>query len=87
MKDRVDVIWRIPAIIPYDLIVFSANVTPDVERSLLRAFVDIMTTPDGRALVQKVYGMDELQIVQDAAYEDFRSYVKDSGLELGELVK
>jgi ABC-type phosphate/phosphonate transport system substrate-binding protein len=87
VKDRVEVIWRIPAIIPYDLIVFSANVTPDVERSLLRAFVDIMNTADGKALVQKIYGMDELQIVQDAAYEDFRSYVKDSGLNLGELVK
>jgi len=87
VKDRVDIIWRIPAIIPYDLIVFSANVTPDVERSLLRAFVDIMTTPDGRALVQKIYGMDELQIVQDAVYEDFRSYVKDSGLNLNELMK
>ena len=87
VKDRVDVIWRIPAIIPYDLIVFSANVTPDVERSLLRAFVEIMNTPDGKALVQKIYGMDELQIVQDAVYEDFRSYVKDSGVNLNELLK
>jgi ABC-type phosphate/phosphonate transport system substrate-binding protein len=87
VKDRVEVIWRIPAIIPYDLIVFSANVTPDVERSLLRAFIDIMTTPDGKALVQTIYGMDELQIVQDAVYEDFRSYVKDSGINLNELMK
>jgi ABC-type phosphate/phosphonate transport system substrate-binding protein len=87
VKDRVEVIWHIPAIIPYDLIVFSANVTPDVERSLLRAFVDIMTTSDGKALVQKVYGIDELQIVQDAVYEDFRSYVKDSAVQLDELVK
>ncbi|MCJ7433465.1 MAG: PhnD/SsuA/transferrin family substrate-binding protein [Anaerolineales bacterium] len=87
VKDRVDIIWRIPAIIPYNLIVFSANVTPDVERSLLRAFVDIMTTADGKALVQKIYGMDELQIVQDAVYEDFRSYVKDSGVNLNELMK
>ena len=87
VKDRVEVIWRIPAIIPYDLIVFSATVTPDVERSLLRAFVDIMTTPDGKALVQKVYGMDELQIVQDAVYENFRGYVKDSGVDLNELMK
>jgi len=87
VKDKVDVIWRIPAIIPYDLIVFSSNVTPDVERSLLRAFVDLMTTPDGKALIQKVYGMDELQIVQDASYKDFRSYVKDSGISLDELVK
>ncbi|MCJ7434846.1 MAG: hypothetical protein MUO77_15295 [Anaerolineales bacterium] len=45
-----------------------------------------MTTADGKSLVQKIYGMDELQIVQDAVYEDFRSYVKDSGLDLGELV-
>jgi len=57
---------------------------PDVERSLLRAFVDIMTTPDGKALVQKIYGMDELQIVQDAVYDDFRSYVKGSGVHLDE---
>jgi len=87
VKDRVDVIWRIPAIIPYNLIVFSANVTPDIERSLLRAFVDIMNKPEDKALVQKVYGMDELQIVQDAVYDNFRSYVKDSGVDLTELVK
>ncbi len=87
VKEKVDVIWRISPIIPYDLIVFSSNVNPDVERSLLRAFVDLMNTADGKALVQKIYGMDELQIVQDAVYKDFRSYVKYSGVQLGEVVK
>lgn len=87
VKEQVEVIWRIPDVIPYDLIVFSSGVTPDAERSLLRACVDLMATPEGKALIQKLYGMDELQIVQDAVYEDFRDDVKASAVNLEELVK
>jgi phosphonate transport system substrate-binding protein len=87
VKEQVDVIWHIPPIIPYDVIVFSSSVNPEAERSLLRAFVDAMGMPDGKAMIQKIYGIDELQIVQDAVYKDFRDYVKASGLQPDELVK
>ena len=87
VMERVEVIWRISKVIPYDVIVFSSHVTPELERSLLRAFVEIMATADGKAMIQKIYGIDELQIVQDAVYKDFHNFVSASGLELDGLLK
>jgi ABC-type phosphate/phosphonate transport system substrate-binding protein len=87
VKERVKVVWRIPKVIPYDVIVLSKNVPADAERSLLRAFVDLMSLPEGKALMQKVYGIDELQIVQDAVYEEFRACVNASGVSLDQWVK
>jgi hypothetical protein len=37
--------------------------------------------------MQTVYGLDELQIVEDSAYDDFALYVKASGLNLLDLLK
>ena len=84
---RVEVIWQLPKIIPYGVIVFSPKVAPDVERSLLRVFVDLMLTSEGKTTVQAVFGVDEIQIVQDAVFDKFGEYAKGSGLRLDELVK
>jgi ABC-type phosphate/phosphonate transport system substrate-binding protein len=87
VMEKVEVAWRVPKVIPYNVIVLSKNVPADVERSLLRAFVDLMTNEEGKALLQKIYGMDELQIVQDSVYKDFLEYVRTSGVNLEQLVK
>ncbi len=87
VMDRVVVVWRSEAVIPYENISFSNNLPLEMRRVLQRAFVDLMLTPEGKAAVQTVYGIDELQIAEDAMYEQFQSYVEDSGLDLSELIK
>jgi phosphonate transport system substrate-binding protein len=84
---KVLVIWRIPPIIPYDSLVFIHGMDEGQRRSLIRAFVDILATPNGKAAIQTLYGFDAMQVVQDSQYEDFRKAVKASGLDLSTLLK
>lgn len=84
---KVIVVWRIPPIIPYETLVFSHDMTVDMRRSLERAFVDAMSTPDGKSAMQVLYGFDAMQVVQNAQYDEFRKAVKASGLDLSSLVK
>lgn len=85
--EKVVVIWRTPAIIPYEQVVLSSNLNPEMKRSLLRAFIDLMGTPEGKTVVQKIYGLDSLQPADDSQYQDFAKYAQASGLDLNTLIK
>jgi phosphonate transport system substrate-binding protein len=87
VMDRVKVIWRVPRVIPYENISLSNSLPIEMRRSLQRAFLDLMLTSDGKAAVQTVYGLDELQAADDSMYDNFIAYVKASGLGLADLVK
>jgi hypothetical protein len=47
----------------------------------------IMQTDDGRAAFKTAYGIEELQVVNDGFYQDFRNYVEKSAIDLTTLVK
>ncbi|HEY6073828.1 MAG TPA: PhnD/SsuA/transferrin family substrate-binding protein, partial [Anaerolineales bacterium] len=85
--EKVLVIWQIPAVIPYEVVAAASGVNPEIQRSLLRAFIDIMNTPDGKLLIQTVYGIDAFQPAGDSLYHDFGTYVDASGLDLNTLIK
>jgi phosphonate transport system substrate-binding protein len=87
VMDRVVVIWRVPKIIPYENISLSNSLPIEIRRVIQRAFIDLMLTPEGKAAIQTVYGIDELQIAEDDMYDDFALYVKASGLDLADLIK
>ena len=84
---KVNVIWRIPPIIPYETLVFVRGMDDGMRRVLIRAFVDLMGTDDGKSVMQTLYGIDAMQIVQDSQYDQFRKIVKASELDLSELIK
>ncbi len=86
LLQQVVVIWRIPPIIPYETLAFVHGMDEGMRRSLIRAFVDIESTPDGAGLMQTLYGFDSMQVIQDSQYYDFRRVVKASGLDLNSLV-
>jgi hypothetical protein len=46
-----------------------------------------MQTDAGSAAFKTVYNIDELQAVNDAYYDEFRTYVDESGVDLSSLVK
>ncbi|MDP1715147.1 MAG: PhnD/SsuA/transferrin family substrate-binding protein [Anaerolineales bacterium] len=87
VMDKVIVIWRIPNIIPYENISIANALPIEMRRVIQRALIDLMLTPEGKAAIQTVYGMDELQVVEDAAYAEFASYVKASRLDLLSLIE
>jgi len=84
---KVVVVWRTPDIIPYETIVFAGAMGNDMRRILIRAFVDALDTSDGSSAMQTLYGINAMQVAQDGQYQDFRKAVKDSGLDLNNLVK
>jgi phosphonate transport system substrate-binding protein len=87
VMDRVVVVWRTPKIIPYENISLSNSLPLEMRRVIQRVFIDLMLTPEGKAAIQTVYGIDELQIAEDGMYADFALYAKASGLDLAELIK
>ncbi len=84
---KILVIWQIPPIIPYETLVYSAGMPIEAQRALSRAFVDLMTQPNGKSAMQTLYGIGAMQAVQDSQYTDFREAVKASGLDLSTLIK
>jgi len=87
VMDRVVVLWRVPKIIPYENISLANTLPVEMRRVIQRAFIDMMLTPEGKTAIQTVYGIDELQIAEDAMYSDFQLYVKASGLDLTDLIE
>jgi phosphonate transport system substrate-binding protein len=87
VMDRVVVIWRAPKVIPYENISLSNRLPIEMRRVIQRAFIDLMLTTDGKAAMQTVYGMDQIQVTEDAMYDIFAAYAKASGLDLADLVK
>jgi ABC-type phosphate/phosphonate transport system substrate-binding protein len=87
VKDKVIVIWRIPPIIPYEIVAFSSNLPLEMRRLLLRAFIDVMLMPEGKSAMQTIYGLDAIEPTEDSLYGEFQSMVMASGLELDSLIK
>jgi ABC-type phosphate/phosphonate transport system substrate-binding protein len=86
VMEKVVVIWRTPPLIPYEQIVVASRLNPEIKRSLLRAFIDLMGTDDGQALIQTVYGIDEFQPADESQYQDFGKLLKASGLDIQSLL-
>ena len=87
LVEQVIVVWQIPAIIPYDVLAFSTDM-PQPMRDLLASFVPaILQTEAGKAAFKTAYDIDTLQSVNDGYYQEFRTYLQASGIDLTTLVK
>ncbi|HEY5983266.1 MAG TPA: PhnD/SsuA/transferrin family substrate-binding protein [Anaerolineales bacterium] len=87
VNKRVEVIWRIPEIIPYETLVFSRRLPVEMRRLLTRTFVDLMGTTEGKSAMQTLYGFSAMQVVNDGRYAEFSAAVRASGLNLQQLVE
>ena len=87
VMEKVIVVWRIPEIIPYENISAASSLPINIRRDIQRALIDFMLTPEGKAAIQTVYGIDEMQPVEDAAYAEFIDLVYASGLDLLSLIE
>ncbi len=87
VMEKVIVVWRTQAIIPYENISIATSLPLEMRRVLQRAFIDLMLTSEGKAAMQTVYGIEEVQIAEDSMYVDFKSYVDASNLDLMDLIK
>ena len=85
--ERVVVAWRIPEIIPYENISISNSLPLEMRRAIQRAFIDLLLSPTDSHLLKEVYGIDEIQAVDDTKYAEFELYWRDTGLELKKLIE
>lgn len=86
VMEKVVVIWRSPLVIPYEQLVVNSRLNPQAKQSLLRAFIDIMGTDEGRTLIQLVYGIDAFQPADESQYQDFAKLMQASGLDIPSLL-
>ena len=73
--ERVIVIWRIPAMIPYENISLANTLPIEMRRVLQRAFIDLMLTPEGKAaidaqVVGKLSQVTKLDVVLVTGHTD-----------------
>ena len=84
---RVQVIWRIEPLIPYEVVVVASSMPDNLRFTLTQTLAQLTQTAEGQTAMQNIYKIEALQPVNDDAYALFRHYVKTSGLDLSTLFK
>lgn len=86
IMEKVNVIWRIPSIIPYENLALASGLPPDITKQLTNALFRISGMQAGRQVLGQAYGIEHWEQVTDAFYTDFLMYLEASSLELEELL-
>jgi phosphonate transport system substrate-binding protein len=84
---RVQVIWRIEPLIPYEVVVVASGMPDEVRFTLTQTLAQLTQTAEGQTAMQNLYRVEALQPVNDDFYALFMHYVEASGLDLSSLVK
>lgn len=87
VERRVQVIWRIEPLIPYDVVAFSASIPFEMRIALTNGLILLMASEEGNTTIKSLYLVEGLKPVDDAFYEAFRYYVELSGLDIESLVR
>ncbi len=86
-RDEVAVIWRIPPIIPYDVIVFASGLPPQLASELKRAIERIWAMDEGQSRLGALYEVEGILSVDDGFYVEFLKYLEASGADLDNLIQ
>jgi len=84
--EEVEIIWRIPPIIPYEVLVVSGNLPPEIDLSIRDALFRITGMQAGRSVLGQAYGIEEWERITDSFYEEYRLYLDASGVDLETLL-
>jgi phosphonate transport system substrate-binding protein len=84
--DEVEVIWRVPPVIPYEVLAIAHNLPPEIGLSIRDALFRISGMQAGRQVLGQAYGIDEWERITDAFYDDFRLYLEASGADLESIL-
>jgi len=80
--DEVVVIWRIPPIIPYEVLSIARDLPLQIKQAISDALFRISGMQAGRLVLGQAYGIDEWERITDEFYEEFRTYIDASGVDL-----
>ncbi len=84
--DKVEVIWQIPPIIPYEVLAIAHGLSPEIAQAIRDALFRITGMQAGRQALEQAYGIDEWERITDAFYEEFRLYLDASDIDLESVI-
>jgi phosphonate transport system substrate-binding protein len=84
--DEVSIIWQIPPIIPFEVLVIARDLHPQIALSISDALFRITGMQAGRLVLGQAYGFDEWERITDTFYEEFRLYIDASNVDLQEAL-
>lgn len=86
VNEKVKVVAESPKI-PNDTVSFAADVPADVREKIVSALLEIAETEDGKAALKQVYEIEGFTAVDDSFYDEFRTQLDASGIDIEELAK
>jgi len=87
VNDKVVVIWMSEPIIPNDNVSFAPNVPAKIREKIVAALLEMAGTEEGKALLKNGgYDIQGLKVVDDTFYDEFRTYLQASGLDLADFM-
>jgi phosphonate transport system substrate-binding protein len=84
--EEVKIIWRIPPVIPYEVLAIAQNLSPKIDLSIRDALFRITGMQAGRQVLGQTYGIEEWERITDAFYDEFRLYLDSSGVDIESLI-
>lgn len=84
IREEIQVIWRTPPIIPYDLFVLSRRI-PEPQRILFAQRLQSLPFRPEKTLLTELFNIQSLEIVDEARYREFLSLMRSLPLDLKAL--
>jgi len=87
VMDKVIVIYQTPALIPNDNMSYAPDMPQNLRDQITAAMLKIADTEAGKKALNDLYQIGGLVQVDDTAYDQFRSYLEASGIDLSQYVR
>ena len=87
VNDKVVVIYQTQPIIPNDNMYYAPDMPQNLRDKVTLAMLKIAGTADGKKALNDLYQISGLTVVDDTAYDQFRSYLTTAGIDLSQYVK
>jgi phosphonate transport system substrate-binding protein len=85
--EKVVVVWVSEPIVPFDGVAYASSLPDTLRVSLTAAFLSMIQTEEGNAVLRDTYQIDGLKMIDDTFYDALRNMLEASGLELSSLVR
>ncbi len=87
VNDKVVVVFQTPAIIPNDNMSYAPDMPQALRDQITAAMMKIAGTEAGKKALNDLYQISGLTQTDDTVYDQFRSYLSASGIDLSQFVK
>jgi phosphonate transport system substrate-binding protein len=85
--EKVVVVWVTDPIVPFDGVAYAPSLSDEMRISISAAFLSMIQTEEGNAVLRDTYQIDGLKLIDDTFYNALRKLLEQSGLELSSLVR